>query len=537
MIAVWTWDGIPSLRETDEKIKSFARRGFSAVAADIGEKELTGVVLEALKGCCRSGYRYGIGIYFLLSSYGSVASVPSLRAGVMKDGKQQRSETVLDPFNPVSAGFVHDLILKRISAGLSAFSGKEFKGFILAGPYARLGEGEVPFIDGKEVTAAEAEELCRSSFYAPLEKSCGEKGLALVRQSGCAVLPKDETGNYGEKTALLINSMLKGGGLPLLCPEASLPDSPCSGGDPIFIKPADRLGELMNEGFTDEVTDGVHKITCKENTVIYFAPHAAELEISPPEGYIAAAEDADGSLCGFAGQNVTFSGGGVLILHLSKNPLPCKPLPLFMPWGVKFTKEEGTALPALITEAGENFLPVDKEFSAEYTEGELYFLTKEAEASLNGSPLSLMKTDGGYTAEITGQVRLGANTLSCPGVIYGDLYTDGSCITPPCNVSLGDVSAMGMPFYMGKLTYQVQLPNEIDGERYLILDGAFPMCGVKIGRRTEKLIRPPFAVRLFENDGGRGAEIEIYTGLCKEDLLNENAHKPHSFGLYSAKLV
>ncbi len=537
MIAVWSWDGIPSLRETDEKIKAFARRGFSAVAAEIGEKELTGSVLEALKGCCRSGYRYGVGIYFLLSAYNSVSCVASLRAEVIKDGVRRRSETVLDPFNPLSADFINDLILKRISAGLSAFSGKEFKGFILASPYSRLGEGESPFVNGKEVTSAEAERLCRDSFYVPLEKSCGEKGLILARQSGCAVLPKGKAGSYGEKTALLISSILKGGRPPLLCPEESMPDSPCSEGDAIFVKLADRLGELMKEGFTDEVLGGVRKITCGENTVIYFAPNAAKQEINPPEGYIAAAEDADGSLCGFYGQNVIFSDGGVLILRLSKNPLPCKPLPRFMPWGVKFTEEEGAALPVVVTGAGENFLPVEKEFSADYTEGKLYFLTKEREASLNGSPLSLVKTEGGYVCEITGKVRLGANAVSCRGVIYGDLYTDASRITLPREISLGDVSAMGMPYYIGKLSYQVRLPNEIEGERYLVAEGDFPMCSIKIGRRTEKLIMPPFAARVFENDGGREAEIEIYTGLCKGDLLNENSHKARPFGLRGAKLV
>lgn len=499
MIYIWKWDKIPKLREIDNKIAGLSERGFSSVAIDIGTLPLNSVLAEGLKGGCRGGYKYEVEMYICISDYSLVASVPNLRLGCG-----------LDSANPKSAEYVWEIILKPLVRKLNIFLGKELKGIILRNP--------------AENTA--------DSFYAYLENQSKSNGLSAVRLENCTAVKKS-CGNesfFRDKLCALGDALASGGQLPIICEDEAMPSAPSNAGDSLFNNMADALAELFAKGLKEENSESGLRRFKGEDILVFLANAPLSEEITLPEGCTAVAEDiADKNRYSFEGGKVYFQRGGALVLHLEKNPSFNKAAPLFLKCGVSFMDSEGEPIPAMAVEAGDNRLPVKDSFSAQCIEGEIYLDYFDENMVFNGSKLKGEKTESGFTADVTGLIRMGNNILNGEGTLRGDFSTDGKSLVPSKEVTLGDVSQMGMPFYSGELVYEAKLPDIVTAENYLILEGSFAAAQVEIGRRKENLILSPFAVNLFANDGGRIAKIRIFT----TDKTNDS----DKFGLYNVEML
>ncbi|MGN1098597.1 MAG: hypothetical protein ACI4SS_06855 [Clostridia bacterium] len=233
------------------------------------------------------------------------------------------------------------------------------------------------------------------------------------------------------------------------------------------------------------------------------------------------------------GENLrlTLAAGGSLALVQGAENTEAELMPPFTASGAvlcKFSKPVSISLE--LTEIESNVLPLSGSgrkyvFEAQYAEGEMYVEAEGAAfVKLNGSDVKAPEFN------ITSMVRMGENILDTDGEnpsVRGDIFTDGERITPPRELTSGDVRSQGMPCYDGFLKYAALLPDDC-GEKYLWLDGSFNCAFVKIGRRKERLITAPFMIPLFSSDGGRTAEIVIFP-----------AHKQNSvpFGLNYANIV
>ena len=79
----------------------------------------------------------------------------------------------------------------------------------------------------------------------------------------------------------------------------------------------------------------------------------------------------------------------------------------------------------------------------------------------------------------------------------------------------------------GYLAYRAELPEGCGG-KYLQLEGDFGCAAVKLGRRKERLLLPPFTLPLYAVDEGRTAEIVVFPG---------DAHDTVSFALNKVNIV
>lgn len=495
MLFVWKWCKIPSLREIDNKIDFIAQGGFCAASIDTASLEASSLLAEALKGCCRSGYKYGVDIYLCVSDYSAVSSVPELR-----------SETGLNSENPKSARFVWDIMLRPLLRKLSAFCGKELKGIILRSP----------------------EKNPSPAFYSEINAMCEKSALRAVAADECAVIPQGSEGAFFLKLHTLFTALENHPCAMALLDNPS--PSPADVGYPIFNLAADALCKLFASSPERISSDDCLCIYKCNDATVFFAKAACEKEITVPEGQTAVVRDIAGDAAyNFSGGRVYFEKGGVLVMSATENPSFNQAAPAFLKCAVSLCPHGGRELPLIAVEAGDNRLFVKGSFSVESLYDEIFLNYSDENTLLNAQKLKGEKTADGFCAPVNELLRLGSNTIEPEGELFGDFYADERNIVAQMQITPGDVSKMGMPYYCGELVYEVKLPENVTSENYLILKGDFAAATAEIGRRRENLIFPPFALKLFAADSGRVAKIRIYTSE-KSDIVK-------SFGLYSAEIL
>ncbi len=241
----WHWNRLPSLREADNQIKSFAERGFGGIVvlpeAEFLPEQIFGALLGSCRSACRTRtelYVCGDGLCFG-SGGGEVASVPEFRAKALllvPKASVAEGETVLaekdgsavvlrravpegevcpvDVFNPSVVDAYIESVLLRIKRRAPRFIGYELKGIYLRRaimpelwpypslPYSdalaavikeRLGvtaieaTREIFFGSGalRKKYEAAAAELCNKTFYAKIADWCRNEGLRLIGEAGC----------------------------------------------------------------------------------------------------------------------------------------------------------------------------------------------------------------------------------------------------------------------------------------------------------------------------------------------------------------
>ena len=52
-----------------------------------------------------------------------------------------------------------------------------------------------------------------------------------------------------------------------------------------------------------------------------------------------------------------------------------------------------------------------------------------------------------------------------------------------------------------------------------MLEGDFQAADIRIGRRRERLVLPPFLLPLYEADAGRRAVIKIHSALNEKEFI------------------
>lgn len=308
-LILWHWNRLPSLREIDNQIKSFAKRGFGAAIIVPESGFLSPAFFEALRGSCRSAYRCGISIitsddsgFFGGHGGGEVVSVPEFRAKAMlivpenalregeipilkKDGKAvviRRAEPrdgicPADVFNPRAAAAFTDCVYRRLKRETARFMGYELKGIFSRSPLCpdfwgfpslpyserlsllareKLNIGDVSaeelfFGDGslRKKYEALAEQLCNDTFYAHIKQWCGENGLELIRDKEVSIIKSAFP--LGE-----INAVFADGGKLVAADGDAVSLSgtapafsglrPCADGDELWTSAAMRLSELFD---------------------------------------------------------------------------------------------------------------------------------------------------------------------------------------------------------------------------------------------------------------------------------------------------
>ncbi len=276
------------------------------------------------------------------------------------------------------------------------------------------------------------------------------------------------------------------------------------------------------------------EVFCSGNMTLVCNPSEAAVswELEPESlgaRYIA---DLDGSLYLPLSKKLlsTLHSGGCLIL-VSDGDREAEPLPPYLSCGAVFGELE--TYRELIPEfAGweDNRLPLELrdgscEFEVSYI-GENTGISVEAPGAdyvrLNGHELteSNIGDPGGPMAVGKGVFRLGRNVIETDGSaveLRGSFSTDGESLIDPVRPGAGNVREQGLARYDGPLHYEVTLPDGCGG-KYLILEGGFGCAAIRIGRRKQPLLTPPFMMPLFSFDDGKTAEIIIYPSNDRKDV-------------------
>lgn len=472
----WRWGEPPSLREIDDRLRLLAERGF-AVAVEPCGGFMTARFFEALRGACRSAGRYGAELYlcddvgpFSGSGGGEVTSAPELRARLLtlipsdalgageeplfeKDGKavvirRAGADGPADVFGQRAARAFVDAIYRRLGREAARFLGCELKGFVTRTPFVREADGR-PTLPYCEELFAEAE----SEGLSPEELFFGggaERYMALARELAAKTfLPELERGASGL-------------GLRL-------------------------LGEIWGE-----------KI----------------FRVTAPEGprFLAGAVR---SLCRGIGEGLPAVSGE--------------------PFGEERPCAVGYALWAdaarTLCEAAEGMRPVEGEAVGKEGQGlalrrlrregaELYLLTNGADEAagvelalpegLSAHALDIFSGELVYAGEGSLRAEIpagGAAALLCsaksPEASAGGLLPGFAVPSEGAE----PLAARPLGAEKGASVYEARLPE--DGAA-LVLEGDFACAEVRVGRRRETLVAPPFALKLYAGDAGRAAEITLY---------------------------
>ena len=216
----WHWNRLPTLREADDKIRSFAQRGFGIVI--LPEKGfLTPAFFEALRGACRSAGRYGAELAVADDSAGfsgcgggEVTSVPEFRARLLTlipEAEVSAGETPLlirdgqavvvrravpegglcpaDVFNPRAVKAFADGVYRRIIRETPRFCGHELTAVYTKEPFP---DGTLPYTEELMRRAGEENMTVESIFfgedkarYAALSNRLGAEALHPVLKERC----------------------------------------------------------------------------------------------------------------------------------------------------------------------------------------------------------------------------------------------------------------------------------------------------------------------------------------------------------------
>lgn len=127
------------------------------------------------------------------------------------------------------------------------------------------------------------------------------------------------------------------------------------------------------------------------------------------------------------------------------------------------------------------------------------------------------------------------NTTSFePVYLAGDFDVDAETITQLGEYS-NDVSASGMPYYYGAITYAAKLPDDGLTGTLLSVYGSFDICRIKIGKRELTFYSEVPETELFNLDSGTIAEITVFN--TPYNLLRTTGEKAKPFGIEKIEII
>ena len=97
-----------------------------------------------------------------------------------------------------------------------------------------------------------------------------------------------------------------------------------------------------------------------------------------------------------------------------------------------------------------------------------------------------------------------------------------------------DITASGMAYYYGGLTYAVKLPDKDLSGNILSIEGNFDICKIRIGKRSHTFFCETPRLEVFNLDCGAVAEITIYN--TPFNLLRTSKEEAKPFGIKNIEL-
>lgn len=97
-----------------------------------------------------------------------------------------------------------------------------------------------------------------------------------------------------------------------------------------------------------------------------------------------------------------------------------------------------------------------------------------------------------------------------------------------------DITASGMAYYYGGLTYAVKLPDKDLSGNILSVEGDFDICKIRIGKRTNTFFCETPMLEVFNLDCGTVAEITVYN--TPFNLLRTSMEEAKPFGIKNIEL-
>ena len=120
-----------------------------------------------------------------------------------------------------------------------------------------------------------------------------------------------------------------------------------------------------------------------------------------------------------------------------------------------------------------------------------------------------------------------------PIYLCGDFDCKDSALIEPQEYE-SDVSAFGMPYYYGSLTYSARLPeNDLTGT-LLKICGDFDVCRIKIGKRERVFFSESPLIEVFNLDCGSEVQISVFN--TPYNLMRTSAQCARPFGIRSIEL-
>ncbi len=120
-----------------------------------------------------------------------------------------------------------------------------------------------------------------------------------------------------------------------------------------------------------------------------------------------------------------------------------------------------------------------------------------------------------------------------PVYLCGDFDVDGEKLTQLSEYT-NDISASGMPYYYGAITYGAKIPeSELTGTN-LAIYGSFDICRIKIGKREAIFYAEVPSMELFNLDCGTIAEITVFN--TPYNLLRTSGKDALPFGIEKIEL-
>lgn len=397
-----------------------------------------------------------------------------------------------------------------------------------------------------------AGELFTDTTLRPLGQFCQIMKLELIADGDIPAPEADAWADFSPAFADLTGLTFAGRQRKLLELAASGTDRAAVSLEPaptpveaLWCGRAERLGEMLPEPKpTDgDIPHGLKAVRSGDCTLVYNPTEdgiAGELDLEAlGAGYVA---DLDGGLYLPLSSKLSFTlaSGGCFAL-ISGADREAGALPPYFNCGAVFceTETECEIVPEL-SGRDENRLPLDLkdgrcEFEVKYAYGDAGIKIEAEDAGfirLNGHELKGSGIGDPFGPTVIGKdvLQMGRNVLETDGSdpeLRGDFYTDGDALIPPAKPVPGNVRTHGLARYDGPLCYRAALP-EACGGKHLLLAGSFSYALVKIGRRSQPLLQPPFMIPLFRSEAGRTAEIIIFPANDRKDI---------SFGLNTANIV
>ena len=120
-----------------------------------------------------------------------------------------------------------------------------------------------------------------------------------------------------------------------------------------------------------------------------------------------------------------------------------------------------------------------------------------------------------------------------PIYLYGDFDCNENSLLRLQSYT-NDITASGMAYYYGGLTYAVKLPDKDLSGNILSVEGDFDICKIRIGKRSHTFFCETPRLEVFNLDCGVVAEITIYN--TPFNLLRTSKEEATPFGIKNIEL-